>query len=473
MPKEAYDKLIAGLQPTVMGYAAFSDGAVLAERDGTPMSWEEFDEWQKGYLNDTLLVHLGNYPTKFDSRDAQPLILFQEGDGEDTDPKDTDPSLLAFIEGDFSQTVPNSYQRSPESYINDEVLIPMLNAYFEKASDPSIDDFLGTLNTKQAEDNVLGTCVRGEIKILGDTGEIKTFSKNALGGKFAWGSMSQTFGFGLSESGNELTNKGGFKKTFKKKGAAAEVVKVEHTTETKTTITADGNKTVEQKTVIHKQEETPKSDTVVLKEGYVLARPMPGLTKSERKAWINKRNNNQLITGWNSGNAGEGCPYIAVHKDNLGSVGKYQLKDETAISAALEKAKNGKSAEQAADPRVIPETQNTAFKNVFQKSAQYTKVMSGVQGLPTMAELDEDEKKYPTFFDKTSLHLEETLRWSDDMKMDLIRNYPNIALAYMKALNRAVTKNLLEHPPKQTSAEKVEEAAPTAKKTFQKKVKVA
>lgn len=448
IPKDVYEQ--ASKDCNTMGVAFVMSSEDTKElvyqfrdhNDGV-MDWDNFNSFQEEFKDEAVLFFLGEMKDGYFQEDVQPFVIIED---------DGKGQVVAFIEGDYSNMVNTGSNRTPEYHMKDKVLVPALEKYLENSKEPSLDGLMQYAGSPEVRKTILeasaGRCV---VKLLAATGEITTFTRGAEAGRFDWGEISNP------PVKAEEPKKRSFADMFKKKSEAK----------------AENKKPVEeQKTVIHKVEEPKKTEAAVIDSaapaGKVWARPKAGTPDKAMKKW-NEKFVGGLHKGWKD------RPWVAI--DPKQADANTEFKDQmVAALAKAEAEKNSKSSvpfvknldnkhipSVASDVPIIPPTQLEAFKKTFLEHADIKKLMEGVQGIPTPEQLKAFEKKYPSFFEKTGVHIQQTLGWPHHKRADLCVNYPHLAAVLLSGVSNELCKMLNEHPNKEE--EKAEEPV-KVKRTF-------
>lgn len=461
IPQQAYEKAMA-MNPAVGSYVIVSvDENGMKElliQSAEPMNTETFMDFQKEFQDRLLLVYLG------DSKD-QPFVLVDDGEEENPEPE-----VVVLYEGDFSINRPPKAAAPAYTFMVDKVLKPLPQAYFESLSEdaePSVDGFMGYLdNTEVATAlHAVSGNSRHALKVLANTGEIKDFSNNQLGGKFDWGELSQLNGysegsFPAKEEAAATPAQSKFQKWFANKGKPKSEQQPEAPSKDKPAATPAAPP--------DKEVPATKTDTAI-PSGKVMARPRSGMSHSDTKTWYQKAVG-YTPSKQNSQQSWKDRPWVAVDSGKLPKNSELQSGQpiaEAVVKASEKKLENKhipslmeqEQAKKAADIPVIPPAQLADFKAKFLEDPEIKKLMQGVQGLPTIEMLKSIEDKHPSFTQKTQQALVNVLQWPHHKRVDLCVNYAHLAALLIMSLSVEWGKGLLQRA-QQKQTEEVEETPP-------------
>lgn len=428
------------------GTAFVADGSLNVLSQPSPFDVESFKKLEDELksLNATYIFQ--TMTTPINVADVQPFTL---------DEDDGTTKLAVFIEGDYDRYAKPGEVASAERQWFETVLKPMLGTYAEGAGESaSIDGFFKWL--EKPENAALikeSTATRGVIRLLSDSGEFKTFTKGTGFKVHPWGEVSHVEGE-FPEKVEAPAKKSAVLGLFKKAAAAkAEEAPTEPAK-------PEPEKKEDDKIIIHKTEEPKKTETASvpsvpgLPAGKVWARPIRSVrnhNKTMKKTLENMLG--ALPKGWPS------MDWFAVDAAKVKDSKNWELKEQGPIAEALTKAKNGKEDKltaQAARAGLVPPKQQEDFKNIFMKSPEIVKAME-TPTLPTIEELQAIENKDPTWYDKTGIHVQDTLNWPATKIEDLDRNYHELFRLRQQAITNMLIKQLREHPPAEKTKETPEE----------------
>lgn len=422
-PDVACEKAMAG--HNVIGAAFVEDGELIVQRQASPFDLETLKEFQNEYKGSAIITIFQTMDTPINEGNIQPFSVEEDG-----------KTLLAvFIEGEYERYAKPKETASAERRWFDTAFMPLLKAYSEqKGEEASVKGFMDYLDDpamrKTLEESTTG---RGVIKVLAETGEIKAFSKGEGQFKSSWGEVSHGYSEGEFPATEKKASKFFGSRKAKAEAPPAEVKPIEE--KPKET----------DKTVVHKQEESKKTETasitpvLVARVGHVFARPIAEIRKHDKRMkGLLMGVLGGLPKGWKS------MDYFEIPKDKVNR--NWELKDQTAISAALEDAKNGKSSAQQG---LIPPKMQEDFKKIFLESSDIKKTMQGVQTLPSIEQLQSDENKHPTWYDKTGIHVQHTFNWPRAKLDELASQYLPLYKLRAEAITNMLIKQMHEHPKKE------------------------
>lgn len=140
-----------------------------------------------------MVVVLGKMEQDFNPEtDVQPYVFQQAVEGEDPQ------NIITFhCEGDFPNYAKPGKGHTDEYNYWEDFIYPTLLEKFEASSD--LNQFFSRINSsamKQAVENPIAH--RGVIVFVPLEGDIIAYGRNDLGGKFEWGTTSQTLGWGTA-----------------------------------------------------------------------------------------------------------------------------------------------------------------------------------------------------------------------------------------------------------------------------------
>jgi hypothetical protein len=441
-----------------IGVAFVHEGELVAQKQPSPFDAESVKALQDEYKGNAIILCFQTLQSPINEEHVQP---FEMADDDGT-------QLAVFIDAEVGSYATPKQPQTAEYQWFEKVFKPMFAQYVEKQGDKaSLDGFvqhMQLLSTKGDLGATLGK--RGVVKVLAATGEISTFNVGEGMFKDVWGEVSHGYSertfppAEVEQSGAKKKVLSLFgKKTKAEEPAAPPPVEPEKPAEEK----PEGDKTV-----IHQPEPEKKAETAVVelpaaaaRQGYIMARPKEQIRKNDKamKKALGEVYNHGLPKGWKDTDWFE----IPVAKLN----NKWEKRGETAISSALEKAKE--MTPQKAQIGLVPETQMKAFKETFMTSPSITEHMKD-PSLPTMEKMIQAENKHPTWFDKTGIHVQDTLGWPPEKVEDLEKNYHDLYILRRIAINNMLVKMMLEHPPaKKEEAPKTEQVKEKAKLSLFKK----
>lgn len=422
----------------VFGCGMVINGVLMTQHQDKPIAYEEFKSMIKEFNEAAVICYFGTHTKDTSKDDIQPYCL---GDDKDT-------KLAVFLAGDYSSFARAGSSRPSEFHAHEKGVLPQFHKYYESVKageEVTIDGFMSYLERPECAEHFIGMPTSyGVIKIMGETGQIKTYTQSKHYGKFPWGDLADVNGFEEKgfPTGKEEEKINLLSNFFGKKVS---------TEASKTSVPAI--KTEEKKVVdIPKKEEYKHKELTVeelLQPDMVMARPSSALNKDRyRQKWYQQKHNANLIRDWQK------RPWVAIKAEDVDQM--TEVKDLTAFQSALNKAieikeklqEENKTAQLVAST-VVPPKMKEDFKNIFLQSKEISSTLEGVQTIPTIEALNEDEKKIPTFFDHTGLHVEQTLNWSMAKLEELHREYLPIYKSLLKAYRVRLVKALREQPKKE------------------------
>lgn len=415
---------------TAIGTAFMDNGELIVQKQSSPFTTATVKELHDQTKAVALVTIFQQMETPIDEANIQP---FEEK--EDTSDGGTLTHLAVFVEGELPKYgIPKQPQTAERDWF-EKAFLPLVKAYVETDKEPSIAGCMTYLRT-QAVTGALKSSLgeRGVIKVFAETGDILTIEKGESLTKGEWGDVSFS-----KEKEAPTTAK--VTSLFSKGKAKTEDAPAPSPSK-------EPEPKKDDKTIIHQSEPEKKTETAVgvtgayppPPEGRVWARPVHSV-RSHNKSF--KKELQSMIGGLPKG--WPTMEWFAVEKTKLPHK-KWELKDQGAISSALEKAKNGKEFT-AEDARkgLVPDGMQKDFKDKFLPSIQkYVETPN----LPTMEELQADENKHPTWYDKTGIHIQDSLNLPPNKLEELDRDYHALYVLRMRALTNLVVKSIHEHPPK-------------------------
>ena len=186
---EEYLKLASTRCPTAFGFMGREgNGKLVMEAMTTMPPLSELKELNEALKSSHLVMWFGNLPKAKIPDDIQPWSL---NDGAE-EPKHW---LLMMYEGNFDKWTKTAEGHTGEYGASDEVIFPRLQKAFND-SDQNVDKFLELLRGSALQTSLCNSFdKRGTFVFLGPTGDPIAFGENDSGGKYTWGSVSQSFGY--------------------------------------------------------------------------------------------------------------------------------------------------------------------------------------------------------------------------------------------------------------------------------------
>lgn len=489
MPVEAYQKAAAGMN--IAGFATVKDGELKVVRNGEPFTDEEFMEWQESLKGFNRLMFLGNYPDGYNEDDAQPLVLTRDGET---------PTSVVCIEGDYSNLHQPSENCADETQVVKRVINPLLGKYISDNDEPTPEGFVAyALGTKTVHDSITeASKTRGVVVFMTGDGDINAISNNKLGHQFDWGSMSQTCGYTESVYPAKGDEAPGMQMKAKKKMVIASDKPATADPAKETAPSKQDNK---EGPVAPDPINKPGDVCVPDKQGAVFAppegkvyvRPIRGLSNSDQKSIYHQACG--FTPSKESGQYGwKDRPWVlADMSKSLQFKNKLEWKDESALAAALDKARSNKDTKphevkseqtlpaetKSSDVPIIPMAMQGDFNAKFMKSAEIDAIMKGHKKPQTLAEIEKWETDNPDFTKKTGMTLEQFARAPYHKKVELCQQYHFLAAlglqTYGNALIKAEAKiaELEATLDKETTPAVVKAEEPAAPKPKKKMMQVA
>lgn len=438
----------------VFGCGMVVNGVLMTQHQDEPITYARFKELIQAFNDAAIICYFGTHSKDSSKDDIQPYCL---GDDKDT-------KLAVFLAGDYSSFARAGSSRPSEFHAHEKGVLPQFHKYYESVKageEVTIKGFMDYLESPDVSKAMINLSTSyGVLKIMGDTGEIKTYPQSQHYGKFPWGDMADVNGFEEKSFPEKKEEKSNPLANFFGKKVSPEASKT----------SVPPIKTEEKKVVpIPEKKDDKKELTVeeVLLPGMVMARPSTALNKDKTKQkWYQQKHGPNLIKDWQK------RPWVAIKAEDVDQM--TEVKDLTAFQSALNKAIEMKEKQAEANKAaqllattVVPPKMKEDFKNIFLQSKEISSTLEGVQTIPTIEALNDDEKKTPTFFDHTGLHVEQTLNWSMAKLEELHRDYLPIYKSLLKAYRVRLVKALREQPKKEKAA------VPETVKDFFGKKKVA
>lgn len=427
IPDATVEKIIAG--HTAIGTAFLDENnELIVQKQAAPFALDTVKKYQDETKDIATVTIFQTMETPIDEANIQPFVeeTEEENGGVTT-------HFAVFVEGDVSKYALPKQPQTAERQWFEKCFLPFLKSYSDFAGDKiSIKGFMDYLSTMKSdvEKTIEG---RGAIKIIAETGEILTFAKGNEQFSAEWGNTSSGYSEGKFPAEAETTKK--VTSLFAKAKPKAEQ--------------PAATPPKEDKTIIHQPDPEKKGDAAVITpvapqapEGKVWARPIAMIRNNDKamKKALNDRHGG-CPKGWKH------MEWFAIDKNKLPHK-HWEVKDETAISSALTKAKNGdenKVTPEQMRQGLMPAQMQKDLKDKFLPSvAKYTETPN----LPTMEELQADENKHPTWYDKTGIHVQDTLGWPPAKVEELDRDYHAAFVLRQKAIVSMLVKMMHEHPAK-------------------------
>lgn len=448
MPLEAYQKAAQG--QNIAGFATVKDGELKVVRNGEPFTDAEFMEWQETLKDCNRLLFLGNFPADYnEDDDAQPLVMTRDGDT---------PTSVVFIEGEYSNLHQPTEAVADENQLLTRVINPLLSKYIDDNEEPSPEGFVQyAIGTKTVHDSIADACkTRGVVVFMTGDGNISAISKNDLGFKASWGSMSQNCGYreGTFPAKEEPS---GMQMKPKKK------MVVGSTTPVTTPVVAPGKEDNKEGPVSPDPINKPGDVCVPDKQGAVFAppegkvyvRPLKGLSKSDQKSLYHQAGG--FTPSKQSGEYGwfERPWILAEVSKALQFKNKLEWKDETALAAALAASRSNKDTtpkvvtpvisqtaetNKSGDVPVIPMSMQGDFNAKFMKSTEIEGILKGHKKPLTLAEVEKWEKENPDFTKKTGMTLHQFILTPYHKKVELCQQYHFLAALALQTMGNAIVR---------------------------------
>ena len=480
----------------IMGYMMPLDDKLVIQANGEVWDDATFMKFQDEFKAVDRYVFLGNFPEDYDEADAQPYPVLNDEDG--------NVLVGMLIEGDYSGLKQNGSTRADEYRFKTHVLDPMLKKYLETAGDDaSPDGFLEYAKQMPQQAEMFKACNgRGVVILLANTGKSVVCSKNELGAKFPWGSLSQANGYSEGEPAKaepKETEQGVMVLAPKKKKLAVATAEppapapapAPEPPPVSPPPAKKDDKVAMPQTNKPGESVVPDKQTSVFKppEGHCYARPIKGLSNTETKDIYNQLGG--FVPSKNAGNevGWKDRPWMLSPVDKalkLSAKNRVEVKDENAFHQAVGKLRENKDtaphsipskadvaqAAKAVDIPVIPPNQIQDFKDKFLKSEAVVKSRQ-VQGLPTLAQLEAIEKEHPSFTQKVGMTLDEVIRLPYHKKLEMISQYSHTAGLCMHSLCLELNRVKLEVSALKSKATPAQEEQPTDAPVQTKKKKLA
>jgi hypothetical protein len=439
VPDKAIEKAMEG--HTAIGTAFVDEnGELVVQKQAAPFEAATFKQYQEEIKPHAIITVFQRLMAPINVAHVQPFVVEdEEKDGSLT------THVAIFVEGNLDKYALPKQPQTAEAQWFHKTFEPLVTAYGDTTKEPTIAGFMDYLRLPDVKGALEASLEgRGCIKVLSETGEIMTFTSGDAAFKADWGEVSNGYTEGTFPAKEESAAKGKVKSLFGGKGTITPKAQEPAPTPPK-----EEPKKDDDKTVIHQPPAEKKTDTAVAVIG---ADPQP----PEGKVWARPvakiRNHNKTLKKKVQGMLGglpQGWPtmqWFAVDKAKLPHR-DWEIKGETAISSALEKAKNGDenrvTPEDMRKGLMPPQMQKDLMDKFLPSVAKYTETPN----LPTMEELQADENKHPTWYDKTGIHVQNTLGWPPEKVAELDRDYHAAFVLRQKAITSMLVKMIHEHPP--------------------------
>lgn len=188
VPRPYLEKVLEK-NPTAFGMAFVEKGSILEDIVSKDISVDLIMGLMDGFKKEVVVFHFGNYDAGYLTDDLQPWIALRDVKQQ--------PSLVVFLEGNFSSQSKAGSNHVPEFFASYDKLMPKLQKLYNMA-----DHNIGKLmaNVEGFKDDLASLWVdRGTILMLASTGQIYSYSVNPLEKKFDWGWTTNHYGFGVEE----------------------------------------------------------------------------------------------------------------------------------------------------------------------------------------------------------------------------------------------------------------------------------
>lgn len=172
--------------------AAVVDGAngLMCSSDIDPVSIEFIQDSQKSFPDRNMTFYFANCETAMSLADLPPHVLLEKK----ISATETQPQLVAFIEGNFAGSAQAGSSHPPEYHLVEDYLRPKFQSLYEMV-DGDLSKLMEQLKKPHFKKELLLTSVsRGTITIVAANGQTITFDQNDLSASFPWGWMSNHLG---------------------------------------------------------------------------------------------------------------------------------------------------------------------------------------------------------------------------------------------------------------------------------------
>lgn len=478
---EAFWIKVLETKPNVFGVAFTEDGVVGLQGgsiDQLDDPLKSFQEVQEAYSGHEMLFWLDKFPEGYSEDDIQPYILNAA--------ENANVYLAVFIQGDYKNfSHPGSTRRDEFFAIENTVqssvdeLIELTDGDMER-----ISKALGNPARKQAFENACAS--EGTIIVVCGNGDIHSYVKDPKqkSGLFEWGETTDTCGYSegtfpeketeaekeSEKPPNKLAALLGKKKEIKGSPPPAPVQKTEAKKEEKvgetTIIRAGSVPPVTQKMV---KWDVPKEWSNKMRKQIIQHSlgmlPPDWKTRTEITCPENKvprkvtsvvvkdfkEMGEQLKNGTATQTIQEKTAEKVANTELPKTVATEKLSGMAKLAAIEQAREDSKEPQHVHIDGFVPAGQLKDFKEKFLGSVAIKDLLG--KPVPSLEEVQELERKIPTWSEKTGLDTEKAWNWPDTSLTILVQQYPDLAKLLIKAyrmsdikLKTMLNKQKLEQP---------------------------
>ncbi len=184
IPQEYRDR-VAKRELRCLGIAMVKDGQIIVERRNGSIDAEGIKQIQDA-IKEEKVFHLGEYPVSFNLSDMQPFVLATN--------KDEEPILVAFLEGDFSNSLKKNSSHLDVWHAAVEGIQPTVEQ-LHRLCKGNIDDIVKELKDEAVASKIESLITStGSVTFLAVNGDIWSHSRGKQLHEFDWGAVSETLG---------------------------------------------------------------------------------------------------------------------------------------------------------------------------------------------------------------------------------------------------------------------------------------
>lgn len=472
VPQAYWEGVINAIKPNVYGFAVAEKGEITYHTADDP-TVESLQAAREIFRDCMAIYYVGNAPTPIDIKSRQPFVIQQTEDGK--------PAIVAFIEGDYSPQGMENGVASNEFYMAENVLVELATQFWEAAGGDmtKMMKFMGNKISTASIHNA--SLDRGNVVLLANNGLTHQFQKNDQDMEYDWGAVTKHFDYGVSdypvkeeaapvvEPPKELTRAEKLAAAMGTKASATakqQVVKA-GSDEAAKELAAKKQKLTDE--ILARAAEEKKAEPVKPTPVIVDMRPkvpaktataaapeqtvrltVPrgnGVSNTATKDFLRKYLGDCPLN-WNEmvyiDVPMSKAPVMPVHSP--APVFAKRTEPEHVTTDKVIQAEGHKGSVPPVPANVIvpiiPLAQIKAFNDTFVKSAMMKEIMGPAgEVVPTEADLQAMEKKFPSWEQQTKFPLVRTAHFTHTADLALVRDYPQLAATLLGAYRMGFFKN--------------------------------
>lgn len=440
---EAYINILTDRRKSGVGVASASPEQMLLSVCGDALATADVMAAQEEGKEFPAVFYFASHPDKANVDDIQPYVLLK-------DDKDQ-PLVLGFVEGNFSEYADEKSERADGFHLAMTYLIPKISQFYNM-----VGHDIGRLE-QELRSPIVSTemkrlpSARGAIVLMLRNGACIDYNKdNMLGGTFPWGWTSDTLGYTENAGTTSDVNKDKPKLSLFKKPMTASVP-------------------ASPPPAPIKKDDPPFEPDKKVGPEYQVPEHLPeGLTYNEKSGKFYaqcpdkvgpKKDREQWYRSWTGA-----CP--SNYKTKMPQAPKVELSHQM-TQAMLIRVQKATEPKKDVEPKYVQVTNKEPEKSrpivsaedkagiaTWLKSGMVEKILdASSKQILSPEQMQELESKYPTFFEITGKHVEETFNWPWDIKVYLCKNHPEVAALLLLNTTTAYASLLAKEDKKEDVAE--------------------